>query len=126
MVANQPQTQPQAGPQKVLHRLDFFRPDQIVFLATHETTINQQLPEVNLGTWVAMLNDQINKDEGLSTQPARDFVTELCEQLNDDEHLPEKQLNEWSAHLDEQLALQGWKLTDPQPRSYSFPPVSIS
>jgi hypothetical protein len=116
--------QSQAGRRREIHRLDFFRPDQIVFLVTHQPAADEQLPDVELREWVAKLSAQISQNEELSNRPARDFVAELCEQLNDDERLPEKQLNEWTEHLKGQLGAQGWDLVNPQPRSYSFPPVS--
>jgi hypothetical protein len=111
MAANQPQ--------KEVHRLDFFRPDQIVFLVTHDAITNEQTPNGTLGDWIANLSAQISENQALSTKPAEEFFAELC----DPTRLPDQKLGPWVEKLKDQLQLQGWELVDPQPRSYSFPPV---
>jgi Subtilase family len=120
MVANQQQ----ADRKKEIHRLDFFRPDQLVCLVTHETVQSEPPPGVTLREWVAGLSEQISQNEELSNTSARVFVSGLCEQLNDDEHLPQAQLNDWTVEFGKQMDAEGWKLVDPQPRSYTFPPVN--
>jgi len=69
--------QAQAG--RRVPRLDFFRPDQIVFLVSHQATVNGQLPEGTLREWVDRLSSQISENEELSSRPAGEFVAELCD-----------------------------------------------
>jgi hypothetical protein len=110
------------------HRLDFFRPNQIVFLVTHDPVTEEQLAndpfqDMQFKDWVAKLNKQVNIDEQLLNRQLKDFIAECNEQLNNDEQLPNRQLQTWIGGLEKQLAPQGWRLVDPQPRSYSFPAV---
>jgi hypothetical protein len=115
--------QAQAGGRE-RHRLDLFRPNQIVFVVTHQTIVNEQHPVGTLQEWVDKLSSQMSEDQVLSNTPAERFVAELCEQLNNDEHLPANVLNPWTEKVKGQLSELGWDLVDPQPRSYSFPPVT--
>jgi hypothetical protein len=116
MAANQPQ--------KEVHRLDFFRPDQLVCLVTHEIVQSEPPSGVTLRKWVEGLGEQMSQNEDLSNTSARVFVSGLCEQLSDDEHLPQAQLNDWTVEFGKQMDAEGWHLVDPQPRSYTFPSVT--
>jgi hypothetical protein len=112
--------QAQANRRREVRRLEFFRLDQIIFLVTHRPAPIEPVPDMDLRTWVAKLSSDVSQREEFSKMRARDFVAGLC----DDEHLPAKQLNDWTRNLTGQLRERGWNLVDPQPRSYSFPPVS--
>jgi hypothetical protein len=106
------------------HRLEFFRPDQIIFLVTHVPTSNEPVPDVDLRAWVVNLKSNIDQVAGFADKRAKEFVADLCDQTNDDEHLPEETLKEWSGNLRRELKRRRWKLVNPPPRSYSFPPVN--
>jgi subtilase family protein len=121
MVAN-------AQEKKEEHRLDFFRPDQIVFLVTHNPVAEEHVGiepqlDMQLKDWVVKLNEQLNIDEQLLNRQLKDFIAACNEQLNNDEEIPYSQLQAWIDGLEKRLDPQGWKLVEPQPRSYSFPAV---
>ena len=107
------------------HRLDFFRPNQIAFLVTHDVIPGKQLPDMKLKDWVENLGQQMNKDGQLAKTPLKEFAAGLCDQLNNDEQLPATILAEWATHLTPHLDKEGWMLAEDKPiRSYSFPALS--
>jgi hypothetical protein len=112
------------------HRLDFFRPDQITFLVTHnapavnEPLLPQQFQDLSLSEWIAKLGEQMN-DEQLSKMQVRDFIAGCNEELNNNQQLPDNTLKTWTMHFQNYLLQRNneWMLVDPPPRSYSFPAV---